>query len=200
MLSEAAASLTVEEPLYSEGKQVKLELLAKLDDLPKSQSLALSYLTLPGSDMPVSSVNIDKIGTTTLSKSGINPIFTRPTVVLKQKFFSLQMWEGIVTKITSDSFFAKLVDLYSGNPDEEAEFAIDEIDHGDIHLFEIGAVFHWNIGYHESKGGQRTKQSIIRFRRLPAWTKREIEDVRKRAAEIRDSLGWGEPKLSPSIE
>ncbi len=196
MISEAVANLTVEESRQSETRHAELELLTKLDNMPKAQ--ALSYLTLPGSETSITSDFIEKAGTAPFTRPGIHPIFSRPKVNLDQKFFSLQKWEGVVTEITPDSFFARLVDKSNEAPDEEAEFAIEEISSGDMHLLKIGAVFNWDIGYHESKGGQRTKQSVIRFRRLPAWTNREIEDARKRAVQIRDSLGWGEPEFPTS--
>jgi hypothetical protein len=105
-------------------------------------------------------------------------------------FTSLQKWEGVVLEVWEDAFLARLVDLTRPGPDEEAEFPLDEISEEDRPLVRPGAIFYWNIGYHDSSSGQRTRASIIRFRRLPAWRREEIEAARLEAERIRESIGW----------
>ena len=108
-----------------------------------------------------------------------------------QNFFtSLQEWEGVVTKVMNDAFLARLIDLTHRGADEEAEFPIDEVSEEDKPLINVGAIFYWNIGYHTSYSGQRTRTSIIRFRRLPAWTQREIDAAKREAERIEKALGW----------
>jgi hypothetical protein len=154
-----------------------------------------SYLTAPGSETPILSSGQDTTETAPFKKPGIPPMVRGPAVKLRDKFISFHKWEGIVTKIQGDSFYAKLTSLFSDDPDEEAEFSLEEIPADDRPLLQVGSVFYWNVGYHDSSMGQRSRSSIIRFRRLPVWTKRDIEDARRRAAEIGDFLGWKEPGI-----
>ncbi len=105
-------------------------------------------------------------------------------------FISLQKWEGIVMDVMDDAFLARLIDLTQKGTDEEAEFSFDEISEEDKPLIRSGAIFYWNIGYHTSYSGQRTRTSLIRFRRLPAWTQREIDAAKREAERLGKALGW----------
>jgi hypothetical protein len=105
-------------------------------------------------------------------------------------FISLQAWEGVVLEVMSDSFMARLVDLTNRGADEEAELPMNEISDDDKTLVRPGAIFYWDIGYHTNYSGQRMRSSLIRFRRLPAWTQREIEAAKREADRIGKALGW----------
>jgi hypothetical protein len=108
-----------------------------------------------------------------------------------QNFFtSLQAWEGIVMEVMDNTFLARLIDLTNTGTDEEAEFPIEEVSEEDKPLVKLGAIFYWDIGYHTSYSGQRTRISLIRFRRLPAWTQREIDAAKQQAERIGKALGW----------
>lgn len=119
------------------------------------------------------------------------PLVIRKHFELKENYRLLQQWECVVLEVYEDCFISRLHDLTGKYPDEEAEFSFEEVSEIDMELLEPGAFFYWNIGYHESKSGQRTRSSIIRFRRLPAWTKKEIESSKKRAEDICVKLKWG---------
>lgn len=172
--------------------------VAFAEALPKAH--VLSYLMPTESDASVVDVDETLTGHTTnldgLNKDAIaEKDQPRHIIFLKTKhrqnaFTSLQKWEGVVLEVREDSFLARLVDLTRPGPDEEAEFSLDEISKEDRPLVRPGAIFYWNIGYHESYSGQRTRVSIIRFRRLPAWTQEEIEAARQEAERIRTSIGW----------
>lgn len=105
-------------------------------------------------------------------------------------FTSLQKWEGIVLEIYKETFLGRLVDQTSSGLDEEAEFSLAEVSEDDRELLAPGAVFYWNIGYNDSPSGQRTRVSVIRFRRLPAWSEREIEDAERKAEQLGELIGW----------
>lgn len=118
-------------------------------------------------------------------------VVTFPPKPLRQNTFrSLQKWEGVVLEVEGDYFRARLVDLTCPGPDEEAEISIEELSPEDLELLEPGAVFYWNIGYHNSVNGQRTRASQIRFRRLPVWTKEDLEKAQVKATQIYESIQW----------
>lgn len=109
---------------------------------------------------------------------------------VQDRFRLLQKWEGTVTACSQQEFTAVLRE--KGQPDQEATFDLEEVPEGDRELIVAGAVFHWSIGYRDRRG-QRSRESIIRFRRLPAWTRRELERADQEADEIIAALHWGEP-------
>lgn len=105
---------------------------------------------------------------------------------------ALQKWEGTVLSQSRDSFQARLTDRNRVGPDEEAEILLDEVSEDDLPLVTPGAVFYWSIGYHVGTNRQKKRVSIIRFRRLPAWTDKELEQANQQAEHLRDLLGWNE--------
>ncbi|MBF0549269.1 MAG: hypothetical protein HQK60_01920 [Deltaproteobacteria bacterium] len=124
---------------------------------------------------------------TTIESSVVQP---PPSPSRQDTFISLQKWEGTVSYIGEESFMACLFDLTAPGPDEEAEIPIKEISLDDRELLKPGAVFYWSIGYQDSKKGQRTRASKIRFRRLPAWRIEEIKGAEDDARKIGDLIGW----------
>jgi hypothetical protein len=102
----------------------------------------------------------------------------------------LQQWEGTVVQINKDGFEAILRDLTAQErADERTSFSLDEISTDDQYLVTLGAVFYWFLGYEIKISGQRKLVSTLRFRRLPYWTKTEIEAVNKEADELADFFG-----------
>lgn len=116
-----------------------------------------------------------------------------PTRDVRDRFKLLHKREGTVIARSDQEFTAVLRE--KDEPDWEATFDIDEVPEGDRGLIIPGAVFHWSIGYRDRRGG-RIRESIIRFRRLPAWTKREIERAEREADEIVAALNWGESQAA----
>ena len=102
----------------------------------------------------------------------------------------LQAFEGSVLKVGDDSFVARLIDRSNDMGDQEAEFPMDEVSDSDRPLIVPGAIFYWDIGYLENKGGQRHRTSMIQFRRLPSWTAKEIQKSKDQAKIIRDKIDW----------
>jgi hypothetical protein len=100
--------------------------------------------------------------------------FTGPKA--NEYFKTLQQWEGYVLGVSQDVFRARLIDVGGGQPDETAEVLIDEIEEEDRALIKTGAVFYWTIGYLDRPSG-RIRASVIRFRRLPTWTDRELHEA-----------------------
>ena len=110
--------------------------------------------------------------------------------VRQDAFVSLQSWEGTVMRVLDESFVARLVDRSSKTHDEEAEFPLSEVSDDDRDLVQKGAVFYWNIGYIIKPSRQKIRASIVRFRRLPAWTKVEVDSAKQAAERLADFIGW----------
>jgi len=116
-----------------------------------------------------------------------SPVVWYPFKLHRQtRFESLQKWRGVVLEVSDEYFLARLVDMESPAPDEEAEILKREISDEDLQLIELGAVFYWNIGYQVDPSGQRKRASVIRFRRLPIWMPKELSDAKR----------WAENTLS----
>jgi len=117
----------------------------------------------------------------------LRPIFDR-TAVPREFFVALQRFEGYVESIGETTFTARLVDLAGRLPEEEAEFFLDDVSEGDTGLMEPGAVFYWSLGYRVSSTRQRSKVSLLRFRRLPAWSERDIQRAQAEAERMLEQL------------
>jgi hypothetical protein len=105
---------------------------------------------------------------------------------------ALQKWEGIVLSRGPDSFHARLIDQNRVGPDEEAEVLLDEVSRDDLPLVTPGAVFYWSIGYHVGTNRQKRRVSVIRFRRLPTWTHKELEQANQQAENLWNLLEWNQ--------
>jgi hypothetical protein len=105
------------------------------------------------------------------------------------KFQKLQEYEGEVLSIGALDFVARLVDLTDiGTQRLEATFSIDEVSPSDEPLMREGAVFYWVIGIKDYPNGQRKTEHFLRFRRLPIWSKRDIERLETRVDELKAFL------------
>lgn len=96
----------------------------------------------------------------------------------------LQQWEGVVASDAAhgDQFRAVIRDLTCpANPEEEVELSVDEVSPSDRPLMVKGAVFYWTIAYETTAEGQLKRVSLLRFRRLPVWTRGQIDRARLRA-------------------
>ena len=141
---------------------------------------------LPIPDVPVGSPASE---TQPLPNDDQPVIFLHPERV--QRFFIPEVsWEGVVLEVFEESFTARLVDLNDPSQYEEAEILNNSVsDLSDLELIEPGAIFFWSIGRRIE--GRRSEQiSMIQFRRLPVWTKREIQQSNQEASEIMKELGW----------
>ncbi|MBI2393098.1 MAG: hypothetical protein HYV09_26170 [Deltaproteobacteria bacterium] len=106
------------------------------------------------------------------------------------RFDLRQQWEGTVQAIEGEDVVAVLRDLTDpSRPEEEVTIGLDEVSPDDRPLVSPGAIFYWSIGYRTSPFGQVERVSAIRFRRLPAWSKRDIRRIEERTRELIDFLG-----------
>lgn len=120
-----------------------------------------------------------------------SPIIKFPSIShSRSHMVSLQKWQGYVLRVTDRSLHVRLVDLTKEGPDEEAEIPIAEISDGDKELIKPGAIFYWSIGYLDSYSGQRSRVSVIRFQRLPSWSKEEIDAAKREAERLHQIITW----------
>jgi hypothetical protein len=119
------------------------------------------------------------------------PVVQEPSFPTQDRFVALQKWEGQVVEVGANSFTAKLTDLTKPNPNELAEFDLDEVSASDRHLVIPGGVFYWSVGYRDRVSGQRSRESVMRFRRLPRWSPSDRAEADRRAAHWSKALGWG---------
>ena len=103
---------------------------------------------------------------------------------VEQREKIIQKWSGTVIDCSDDELTARLEDLTNpANPDEIVVLSTEEIESRDHALIQRGAVFLWQIGYRYGPKYPRERFSKIRFRRLPKWTKEEIQHAEKLAEE-----------------
>lgn len=108
----------------------------------------------------------------------------------------LNHWEGIVTRIEGDSFFATLTDIFDpSNQELGAEFPTAEVSEIDKDLLAEGAAFRWIIGRRKRSHGTEELVSKIVFRRLPRWTPRQLDRVKTKAQQLAARIAERQRKL-----
>lgn len=114
------------------------------------------------------------------------PGTSRPNLEsLPGTFRLLQLWEGRVTHVSKDEFIAIISDRTDPSlNDEQVTLSIEEVTEDDVPLIKPGAVFYWSIGYADHPGRPRVRESRIRFRRLPGWTKTELDRAKETANNL----------------
>jgi hypothetical protein len=106
----------------------------------------------------------------------------------KQTIF--HYWECSVERIDGESFIATLRSLRDdAESEKEAEIPLDEISPDDLELLAPGAIFYWSIGYETSPAGTRKRFSSLRFRRLPAWNRKDLARVEAAGKDLFKMFG-----------
>jgi hypothetical protein len=103
----------------------------------------------------------------------------------------LQHWEGRVISIGKKDLVAGLVDLSMQQVEEtvEATLPLSELSEEDRQDLEPGKIFNWVIGFSYS-GSTKTRFSRLVFRRLPAWSERELELAKEAANRLSAAIPW----------
>jgi hypothetical protein len=109
--------------------------------------------------------------------------------IAHNNFRSINKWEGIVDGVYEESFTAVLSDLNNNGAPETVELPLEEVSNQDCSLLRPGAIFYWSIGY-ETAHGQVKKASIIRFKRLPQWNKKDWDEILDKANELEKGSEW----------
>lgn len=103
----------------------------------------------------------------------------------------LAEWDGYVEEIHRDYFTARMRGLQGkgvAGKNEEAEIPISDVDDEDRELLAIGAFFRLTITYELPKVGPKRRFTTLQFRRLPAFTKRELDEADKLADKLFNGL------------
>lgn len=117
------------------------------------------------------------------------PYRRREQMLYTDTFITLQKFEGRVLSVGSQRFTVRLTNLSEPSAqEEEAELFIEEVWDDDKPLLRPGAEFYWSIGYERKAFGQRTRASIIRFKRLPIRTKESLQRTLEKARYFRSFL------------
>ena len=114
---------------------------------------------------------------------------TKDRIGFKSSFKTLQKWEGYVEEVHPGHIVARVTDINGKLLDQEATIPFEEISAEDIELIKPGSIFYWNIGYEVTKGSRR-RVSIVRFQRIPAWTKSDVKRVVEKVKTVREEYGW----------
>ena len=101
-------------------------------------------------------------------------------------FSPIKEWEGYVVDVVEDHMIANLIDLTAreNRPSSTVEIPLEELEPADIKRLRPGMIFRWAIGYLRTPTGTRKRTSNIVFRNLPQWTKQELAEAKKKAAEM----------------
>jgi hypothetical protein len=107
-------------------------------------------------------------------------------------FLVHQSWQGVVTDDLGAEIAVRLFDDRApGAPELTTTLPKSEIDAEDLILAVPGGVFYWRIGYFQTASGRR-RTSLIRFRRLPAWSARVLQSAREEASRLYAKFGLQE--------
>ena len=183
-----ATAKSIRFPLTSDIAERRLTRWHRQDDRPKAAEFFLdpsgdpglapdSYALAPGKYVGPRLLPHDEV----VEENNQSP---------REKLVPLQSWEGTVLEVEDGSFVARLVDVAGEHLDEEVSLSKEELCDFDLELLEPGAIFYWTIGYRYQVGGARERVSRIRLRRLPAWTKLQLDEASERASAFERDLAW----------
>lgn len=165
-----------------------------LEEFPIEIKLLNSEETSPSNEATIASA--EKLSlrvNTSVVKLGQPTLIPPPKPFISHKpsqcFKLLQRFEGTIIEVSEDECRAHIRDTQDPDSIEEITFSLEEFFETDRKFAVKGAVFNWYIGY-EDRSGQRYRASAIIFRRLPVWTKKDLEKAKQEAQLLFDKLGW----------
>ncbi len=94
-----------------------------------------------------------------------------------------QIWEGRVLDVSRNSMHVLLTAKIGNVPDHVADIALQWVHDQDIPLVRPGAIFYWVL-YKETTRGTIKNSEDFRFRRLPNWTKGQVDEVKADAKRL----------------
>jgi len=107
----------------------------------------------------------------------------------REDFGLLEKWDGVVLATDADTFTARLYGANEPTRTTQAVFSKNELSPEERGQIQEGASFVWTIGYRHI-GTTRHRDSVIYFRRLLPWEAQELDAAERRAAELKNTIGW----------
>lgn len=97
----------------------------------------------------------------------------------------IEVWEGEVKSVNSQN---EVMHVYLRSkvghfPDHAAEISLEWVTPQDKDLVRPGAVFYWSL-YKETRRGSIRNSQELRFRRLPNWSKSQIQRIREESGKL----------------
>ena len=104
----------------------------------------------------------------------------------------LQIWEGRVLNVSPEknSMDVLLSAQMSSMPDHTGEIDLQWVSEQDIDLVKPGAVFYLTL-FKRTKRGTVENSQELRFRRVPNWTRRQLQQVQKEADKLLSNVKRG---------
>jgi len=90
-----------------------------------------------------------------------------------------QKFEGVIQSITDSEIKAYLKDLTNINNPEEMILILKE-KFPELHLYQIGSMFNWELGYETLNGTTRRYSKITKID-LGVWTQEDIDNAEHQA-------------------
>jgi len=118
----------------------------------------------------------------------------RPRDFGKRGLTTISHWEGVVESVEGRTFHARLTPFQNGRPlpakIEYADFDLEELaTESDREFVQPGSVFYWTLGRGKNVAGTVANVSLLRFRRLPAFSDYQERQARSEAQELMEALG-----------
>ena len=111
----------------------------------------------------------------------------------------LAEWDGYVERIYDDYFEARMRGLQGvgvKGKSEEADIPKSDVDDSDQSLIVPGGLFRLTISYETPKPGVKRRYTSVQFRRLPAYSQRDLNMVEREADELFNGIQLAESQRS----
>lgn len=144
-----------------------------------------------------SSSNIKKLGRSStverkdLLERIIPPTERYPNLLARKSRLSSSFtpnyeWEGYVVHVDNEKFIVNLSDVHDeeGSVTDQAEFDLKELPEADQRRIETGSIVRWLVGLEILPNDQRQRVSRVHLRRLPVFTKHDIDSALEEARNI----------------
>lgn len=114
-----------------------------------------------------------------------NPELHLPTKNPEPDATPIQIWEGVVTDVDweSNAMHAYLEAKIGDIPRHAVEINLEWVSAQDLDLVRPGAVFYLEL-YKRTTRGSVTNAQELRFRRLPAWSKKQTDRLYQKVGDI----------------
>ena len=196
--SLAGSTLTLESTYTGsviETRDSWVQILSRLSsplDVLKINSLAVNqaYDSTTIETIRASSVSSQFDAAANLTRIPVSPR-RAPAAEARLEIEEIAEWDGYVEEIHKDYFVARMRGLKGKGvtgKDEEAEIPISDIDIADRDLLVLGGFFRLTITYESPRVGPKRRYTTVQFRRLPAYSEREIEAARRLASELQSAI------------